>query len=430
MKLDLSGLLRDRFVRGTFFVTAANFGGALFNFLVHPILTRRLSIQAYGDFQALLSFVTILGVLATVINTTLIKEFSALVAARAGEFGALRRRAVKRFSLLGLAIFVLIVFFTGPLNVLFHISKSAILVIASVSFLYSFPLSVNRAALSAKQDFFALALSNFLDPFFRILFVILFVVVWQLGLIGAAWAIALNGLVGWLYAFRQVKKLALPPPAVDFEPRLRRFWRYSLMVLWFTVLAQFSYNFDMLFVKSVFSPEEAGLYGALLTVGRIIYFVGGAVPIVMFPVVAKLGQDCRRRHAVLVKSLALMAALSLPVYFVMFRWPELVLRIVVGAKYLSMAPYLPAFGLVMLALSLVSVLSSYFLALARRRSLLILTGAVILEIILLGAFHGSLMQVITSLGASFAAAAVALLCLACVEYRADRRLSESKVMSF
>ena len=431
MKLKLNELLRDKFVRGAFFLTVANFGGAFLNFLVYPVLSRHLSIPAYGDFQALLSFTVILGVLAAVVNTTLTKEMSVLSAERMGEINALRRRAVRKFSLLGLIMFVIIIVFSRLLNGLFHISEGAIIIIASVSFLYAFPLYVNQAVLSARQNFFALAFNNFLGAFSRLFFIILFVAVWPFGLNGAAWALGIAGLSAFFLSFYQIRKLKLPAAPHDFQPRLRRFWRFSLMVLWFTVLTQFFYNFDMLFVKSFFSPEEAGLYGALLTVGRIVYFVGGAVPLVMFPVVANLKNDGGlRRYKVLGKSLALMAALAVPVYLIMYCWPEFVIRFIVGVKYLSIAPYLPAFGLVMLALTLVSVLSSYFLALGRRGGLVIMTGAVMLEIVLLSLFHNNLTQVIVSLGASFAAAAVGLLCLAFIEYRAAKRLLKIEKILF
>ena len=125
---------------------------------------------------------------------------------------------------------------------------------------------------------------------------------------------------------------------------------------------------------------------------------------------------------VLIKSLALMAALAAPVYLVMYFWPEFVIRIVVGAKYISIAPHLPAFGLVMLALTLVSLLSNYFLALGRRGGLVIMTSAVLIEFVLLGLFHGNLTQVIVSLGASFAAIAAGLLGLAFFEYRRAKHL--------
>ena len=80
----------------------------------------------------------------------------------------------------------------------------------------------------------------------------------------------------------------------------------------------------------------------------------------------------------------------------------------------------------MLALTLVSVLSSYFLALGRRGGLVIMTGAVLLETILLSLFHRDLTQVIVSLGASFAAAAVGMLYLAFAEYRNAKRMMDAQ----
>jgi O-antigen/teichoic acid export membrane protein len=254
------------------------------------------------------------------------------------------------------------------------------------------------------------------------------VVVWPLGLSGAAWALGLTSFLSFWLSFYQIKRLALPTAPVDFHPSLRRFWRYSLLVLWFMALSQFFYNFDMLFVKSFFSPEEAGFYGALLTIGRIIYFVGGAVPLVMFPVIANLKEDkSLRRYIVLGKSLALMSVLAVPAYLIIALWPEFIIKIIVGTKYLSIVPYLPGFALIMLGLTLVTVLSNYFLALANRRSLVILTFAALGEIILLNLFHNNLLQIIFSLGLVFAAAALGLLFLVGFEYnKAKHRLYDAR----
>lgn len=423
MKLNLKTLLQDKFVQGTFFLAAANFAAAFLNYLVHPILTRHLSIPAYGDFQALLSFVTILGVLSAVVSTTLTKEVSVLVSERPEEIDSLRRRAISRFFLFGLVVSILVLIFNRPLNSFFNISENFILIIASLNFLYVFPLVVNRAVLSARQNFFSLALSNFLDPSSRIFFIILLIIVFPFGLNGAAWAVGLTSLASFLVSFYQIKRLKLPVAPADFRPSLRHFWRYSLLVLWFMALTQFFYNFDMLLVKSSFSPEEAGLYGALLTIGRIIYFVGGVVPLVMFPVIANLKNDqSLRRYKVLGKSLMMMAALALPAYLIISLWPEFIIRVIVGAKYLPIASYLPSFALVMLLMTIVFVLSNYFLALANRRSLFILTATALAEVIFLNLFHGSIAQIIFSLGFIFGLAAFILLVLILFEYKKAKHL--------
>lgn len=418
LKLTLKDLLKDKFVLGTFFLTAANFGGSFLNYLVHPILTRHLSISAYGDFQALLSFTMILSVLSAVINTTLTKEISVLAAIHPEEIEALRRRAAKRFFLFGLAVFALVVIFINPLNHLFKISESTILIIASLNFLYIFPSVVNTAVLSGKQDFFALALNGLLGAFSRLIFIIIFVVIIPIGLVGASWAIGLAGIASYILSIYQIKRLKLPVSPIDFKASLSKFWRYSFMVLWFMIITQFFYNFDMLLVKSFFSPEQAGLYGALLTIGRIIFFVGGAVPLVMFPVIANLKEDkSLRPYIVLGKSVLLLAVLAIPAYLIISIWPAFIIKVIVGSKYLSLVPYLPAFSLVMLAFTLLTILSNYFLALSSRRSIAILTTVALAEIILLSIFHHNFSQIIISLGLVFGAGSLALLSLAYFEYR-------------
>ncbi|MDP2944308.1 MAG: oligosaccharide flippase family protein [bacterium] len=412
MKLNLKQLLQDKFIRGTFWLTAASFVGSFLAYLVHPILTRHLSIAEYGDFQALLSFITIIGIIGAVVTTVLTKEISLLNAERPEEINALRRRASSRLLFVGLAVLALIIIFSGSLNNLFKISEPAVLIISSLSLLYIFLLVVNRATLTGVQAFPALSLSNLLDAVGRLSLVILLVVIFPWGLIGAAYSLSFASLAAFLISFWQIKKLKLPAAVAGFKPSLRTMWRYALLVLWFTALFQFFYNFDMLFVKSLFSPEEAGLYGALLTIGRIIFFVGGSIPLVMFPVLAGLQNDkSSRRYKVLGKSLLLMSGLTIPAYLIISLWPELIIRIIVGVKYLSIAPYLPGFALAMLFLTLLTVLSQYFLALAKRRGLVVLTLAALAEIILLTLWHDNISEIVRSLTMVFGGASLASIVL-------------------
>jgi len=422
MKLNFKELIKDKFVLGTFFLTAANFAGSFLNYLVHPILTRHLSVSAYGDFQALLSFSTVVGIIGAVISMALTKEFSVLALDRREVIKPLLRRALGYLSILGLVIFIVILFFSNSFNRLFNIPEPAILIISSLSLLYIFPLLVNKAVLSGLQRFPALSIINLTEPVFRLVLIILLVVIFPWGVNGAAWSLALTGLVAFLFSFWPIKKINLPDAAHEIKVSLRALAPYAALVLWFIVLTQFFYNFDMLLVKSSLDSETAGLYGALLTIGRIIYFIGGAVPLVMFPVVAGLKNDSSlRRYSVLGKSLGLMAVLAVPAYLFIALWPEFMVKIVVGAKYLSIASYLPSFALVMLLLTLVMVLANYFLALGNYYSLIILSFMAVLETVLLVFFANGLTEIILYLGLVFSLAVISLLFLALFEYNKTRR---------
>jgi O-antigen/teichoic acid export membrane protein len=411
----------DKFIRSTFILTAGNFIGAVCSYLVHPLLTRYISIAAYGDFQALLSFLAILGIIASVIITTLTKEISVLQANQPAAVPVLRRRALTRLSALGLVLFFLVWLLTRPLNSLFQITEPAVLLISALSLLYIFPLAVNRAALAGLQRFTPLAAVNLAEPVFRLFLIICLAIIWPWGLTGAAWSLGLTSLLALVISFWPFKN-EVRPAVAELKVSLRALGPYAVLVLWFTALSQFFYNFDMLLVKSYFSPERAGLYGALLTIGRIIYFVGGSIPLVMFPIIAGLrGDTSLRRHAVFAKSLGLMALLAVPATAIIVIFPEFMIRIVVGAKYLSLIPYLPAFAIAMLLMTLFTVISQYFLALSDRSGLWVLTGGAVLEVILLSLFHTSFWEVIWSLILVFGSINLALLILFLVDYRVTKR---------
>jgi O-antigen/teichoic acid export membrane protein len=417
----IKNLLSDNFIRGTFVLTVVNFLGAVLNYAVHPILARRLTIPEYGDYQALLSFVAVFGIIAGVIGTTLTKEFSVL-SSRPEEVEALRRKANQRLFFAGLIIFVLVFFASGLLNKLFKISHPAVLLIAALNLIYIFPLTVNRSVLTGMQKFSSLSLSSFIDSASRLLVVILLVVILPWQLIGASFALGLNSLLAFFFAIWQIKKLHLPSKAPNFSVSLKALYPYAWLVLWFTTLTQFFFNFDMLFVKSFFDQETAGLYGALLAIGRIIYFIGGAVPTVMFPVLASLRTDTStRRYKVLLKSLGLMAILAIPTSAFIALFPEFTIRAVVGVKYLSITQYLPAFTLVMFLLTLLTVLSQYFLALSKRRGMVVLSIAAMAELFLMIFFHNTIWQVIISLGLSFGGASLALIVLFLLDWRYERK---------
>jgi len=375
-------------------------------------------VAEYGDFQALMSFISLLGIITTVISTTLIREFSVLAEKNSEEMSALRRRAIKFLFLFGFCLFVLIAFGSHFFSQIFKISESFILMVASVGFLYGFPLVVNRAILTGLQKFPELSLNSFLDALSRFVLIVFFVAFLPYKLFGASIALGFSGLVSFCYSFWQIKKLNLPKEKTKSKVSLKKIWRYGSMVLWFTIVSQFFYNFDMLFVKKMFDPESAGLYGALLTIGRIVYFIGGAVPLVMFPVLAGLKDDIsQRKFVVLAKSLGLLSVLAVPSALFLTLFPEFVIKVIVGAKYLQLAEYLPVFSWVMLLFTMVLVVSQYFLALSQKTGLIALSFGAVLELVLLSLFHANFWFIIMDLLVVYLLTAMIMAIVCLLDYK-------------
>ncbi|MFA6537732.1 MAG: oligosaccharide flippase family protein, partial [Patescibacteria group bacterium] len=210
MNLYIKKLWQDKFVRGTFLLTVVSFVASIFSFLVHPVVTRYLTVAEYGDFQALMAFTSLLGIITTVISTTLIREFSVLADKKMAELEILRNKAIKVLFLFGFGVFVLIAFGSNFFSQIFKISESIILLVASIGFLYGFPLVANRAVLTGLQKFPELSLNSFLDSLSRFVLIAFFVAFLPFKLFGASIAFGFSGLVSFLFSFYQIKKINLP----------------------------------------------------------------------------------------------------------------------------------------------------------------------------------------------------------------------------
>ena len=421
MKLNYKNLLNDKFVRGTFFITIASFISAIFAFLVHPFLSRRISISEYGDFQALLSFLTFLGILGTVAVTTITKEVAVLSVDEPNKIKGLHQKFLRASFLFGVIIFLVVFFTNNYLSNLFNISKPYILVLTALNLIYVFPYFVNRAVLIGMQKFSDLSINALLDSVFRLIFIVILVTILPYKLAGAALAIAFGSVVAFAYSFWQIKKLRLIKGSKKIKIS-NKIWRYSFLVLWFTAVTQFFYNFDMLFVKSIFNPNEAGLYAAILTIGRIIFFVGSSIPLVLFPVIAsQKNNPDTHKYIILVKSIGLMGVLTIPSVLFISVFPEFITRIMVGAQYLPITPYLPLFSVTMLSLTLLTVISQYFLALSKHSGLVILSIGALVEIFVLKFFHLDFWQIIWSMLAVFTITNFILIGLCFNDYLKDKK---------
>jgi O-antigen/teichoic acid export membrane protein len=421
MKLNLKEILKDNFARGTIVMTVMTILGAALNFLVHPILTRRLTIAEYGDFQALLSFITIIAVVSGVIQMTLTKEFSLLKKNSLAQISSLRKTIIIKLWLYGGVAFIILVIMSKPLADIFNIGHPLYIILTAAMVIYLFPLAVNRAIIAGLEKFSSLSINMFIDSFTRLAIIILLVVAWQLKLTGASIALGATSLLSFFISYLQIRKLGLPAADNNYIATPKPIIKYGLTVLWFTILSQFFFNFDILFVKATFDPTTAGLYGSLITIGRIIFFIGGSVPLIVFPIVAGLDHnDHEKKNKIFYKALGFVMMLALPAAGAIALFPNFVIRFIVGQKYLAVASLLPKIALMFLLLTIFQVTSQYFLALNRKLSIWLLSFGVILEIILLNMFHSSLSQVIIMTSVVFLLINVSLFIL----FFKDRRVNK------
>jgi O-antigen/teichoic acid export membrane protein len=146
---------------------------------------------------------------------------------------------------------------------------------------------------------------------------------------------------------------------------------------------------DVLFAKSVFSSETAGLYGGASLVGRVILYLPSAIVFVLLPKVSARHAIGRDATDVLGKSLIVTVGFCITGIALYAVVPDLILFVAFGSRYEDAASLLWLFAVAMTAYAVMNVLLAYHLGRGESRcSWLLLVGALV-QIAAFTLLHGS-----------------------------------------
>ncbi|MDQ4040478.1 MAG: oligosaccharide flippase family protein [Actinomycetota bacterium] len=139
-------------------------------------------------------------------------------------------------------------------------------------------------------------------------------------------------------------------------------------------------NFDVVLAKITLDPAESGNYAALATIGKIIFFLPGAVALLMVPRAAR----ARVKHGSATRVLRLAAlavtaatlALTVPAAIA----PEFVVRTMFGGEYVASSDGVLPIALAGAGTALINLLVVYTVAIGDRRWLSLLLAGVAVQV--------------------------------------------------
>jgi O-antigen/teichoic acid export membrane protein len=317
----------------------------------------------------------------------------------------LLRSFVKKTSVFGLVIFLILIFGSRGISSFLQIASPLLIVILAVITFFSIILPLTQGGLQGLQRFGYLGLIMITNGSLKLLLGIIFVSI-GFGVIGAMSALAISTFIALLLSFIMLasvlprplalipKSLQLKSNSLDPEMNLSGIYRYFYAVatvfLCFMVLT----NIDVVLVKHYFKPLEAGYYSIAQMVGKIILLLPIAITLVMFPKTSELHAQAKATSHLLKKSLLYVGALCGTAALICLLFPGMIIRLLSGEEHLPCIPLARIFSVTMVFFALVYVLLFYHLSIHRLGfiySLVLLTVIQILAIIL---FHQSLSQVL------------------------------------
>ncbi len=339
---------------------------SVLNYLYYPVLGRLLPTSQFGEVQALVSLflqaTIFLNVVTSVAVNIVTNESST----------TLRSRIITELERLGTLIIVAFLLaaliFLPQLQAFLHFSAPLPFVILGLSLAISMPLSLRSAYLRGVNAFTKLSIAGIISAGSKLIISALLVVL-GLGTSGAIAGLVIAQTISFAYARHNARRLGLHPAARPFlrapdialiKPQLP----YASLVLIVSLVTTTQFSFDILVVKHYFSPEVAGAYAGVATVARIIYFLTGSVAAVLLSTV-KLGAPLATNRGHLRHSIMLQTALGGTALLLFMVAPQLVVKLLIGSRYLALAGLLPELSLALFIIAFVNLLLTYDLALRR-----------------------------------------------------------------
>ena len=386
------------FIRDNAIFWTASLGVSFLNYLYYPILGRLLEPAAFGETQAAISIYTQASVffqVLSLVSVGIITKYSSKV---------IRNQINDELSRLALffSLFMLVatVAFSPLLKDFFNFGSVVPFLVLAVSLIVSVPLAFANSFLQGTQRFWTLAGGNLLASISKILLSAGFV------LLGFEAAGAIGGLVcaqvtALIYALNKGRGLRhfvgehlhLRRPKLSIlKPELP----YIGIVLATSLTTNLLLSFDILVVKHVFPPEQAGLYAGISIISNIIYFITAPLAAVLIPSI-KPGQSNAKNSHILKRSLFLTGLIGGGVLMLFASVPSFVVNTLLGAEYAVFANFLPGLSLALFMLSLSNLLIYYHIGLRHFLVAPAIIGGLVLTLILIGQAQASMAMIVRSL---------------------------------
>jgi O-antigen/teichoic acid export membrane protein len=347
------------------------------------VFARILGDDGYGDLAVLISSFIILMVPGSALQVAAAREVSHDIAEGNPNAGAGIRRWLVRLIAGTLIVAVIAIPVRSVIATLINIEQDWAAAAIPVTAMLWVIVCVLRGVLQGFQQYKTVGLSLIGEASVRIAFALILV---GIGLdvtgafLGSAMSLIAIALVLMVPLRRQLH--AVDPQAAE-DLRLRQLLAGAgVPVLGLTLLLALQ-ELHIIIVKHEATEDAASSYAVAAVAGKAIMWIAIGLGIYLLPEAtrrAKTGEDAR---PILLRTLALIAAMAVPMVLIYSVAGEPLLRVVFGEDLTEASDALPFLGLAMslLACSYLSV--QYLLAMGKASFLFVLAAGVVAEVALL-----------------------------------------------
>lgn len=364
----------------------------VFNLLYQLLIAHRMSGIDFAGFNSLLAIFILISSPLTTLQTAVAKYTAAFNAQnQLKKIKALLSELIRKTLPLAMITFVIFYFLSFYIMDKLRISSVSAGYILAVLLALSWIMPIFSGALQGLELFKWFVLLSVLGGVLKLLFAFIFI---SLGfnIAGALSAFLIAILIGMIISFIPLKNF-ISFKLAENRTNFKDFFSYlapvAVTLFCFTALV----NFDLLLVKYLFSPLEAGFYSLAQMLGKIFLFLPGAISIVMFPKAAGLNAKNMDTDSTLRRSLLYACILCIIANLVYNRFPFFTFKILTGKVFAESVILGRLFGISMSFFTLLFILINYFLSIKDMRFMKYLVLSALLQPLTIILFHKTLIHV-------------------------------------
>lgn len=386
-------LIKNQLITGSSVMLVGSLIASFGNYLYHLLMGRMLGPVDYGVLASLISVFYLLSIPVAALVLVIVKYVSAFRGkkqlATVNFFYKLVNRKMLIFGSIGFLIFLI---FSSLISSFLHLESNVLLIIIGLASFIGIFSSVNLATLQGFLRFGWYTIVNIISVVVKLILAI-FLVYLSYRVFGAILAMLAGAVVSYLLALFYVGKIIGTKKKREGVDG-REVVSYALPVF-FSILAFTSlYTTDIVLARHFLSPQEAGFYAALATLGKIIFFASNPIVLVMFPMVSEKHANGKKYINLLNLSFGLVFIVCLGISGVYFLFPKLMINILYGRQYLPASSYLWLFAIFLSLYSLSSLLVNFHLSIKKVKIVILPVVAAVAQVIFISFFHQNLFQVV------------------------------------
>jgi glycosyltransferase involved in cell wall biosynthesis/O-antigen/teichoic acid export membrane protein len=366
-------------------MAAATLGANTVALLFTVLFARILGATDYGSLAALLSTFVILSVPGSALQVAVAREAALGRLGEGAQLAATLAAWRRRLIAIGVVLTAAAVLAREPIASLLRVPEAWAAAATVPTAILWLLLSIERGALQGVHAYRPVAWSVVIEAVGRVTFGLILVAA-GMGVTGAYLGTPLT-MLATTVGLTWVSRRRLDAAAATADSLVRPLaelvagaWP-AVAGLFLVAMLQ---NVDVILVKRQIGGDAAGAYAAAAVAAKAVVWVAVGIGMYLLPEAARaarLGADPRR---VLMRALAVVAAVALPMLVVYALVPATVLRLAFGPDTTQAADALPILGCAMTLLAVGYLGVQYLLALGRRGFLWALAAAAAAELALLG----------------------------------------------